>query len=541
MYQLIVKEGIVVDGTGSPGRRADVGIEHGIITALGQLHGERAERTLDADGLIVSPGWIDLHSHSDFTIMLNARAESKVRQGITTEVTGNCGITAAPLPDAHRRELLDFLSMNLGISGTETLGWEWHTFGDYLDRLRGAPLGINLAPLVGHTTLRIAAMGAARGPATEGDLATMEALLEQSLSAGAFGLSSGLEYSPASYSAPEEMVRMAHIVARHGALYATHVRSEDLDLWDAIDEAVDVGRRAGCRLEISHLKLGGVRNWGRAPELLALLDRARESGVDVAWDQYPYVAWGSSLIDYLPDWVAADGREKLAERLLDTAFRGPIRAEIEDAVANGRHPLCSAPWDTVRIALVGSEANRHYEGRTVAQIAASEGHDPLEVVFDLLAAEQGAVKTLVFCVDEGDIRTILRHPLTAVATDGRAVAPYGVLGQGMIHPRYYGAFPRVLARYVRDENLLTLESAIHRMTLMPARRIGLHGRGRIAPGLAADLTIFDPETVQDRATFEQPHEYPAGIAWVILGGEVVVEQGQHTGRMCGRVLRRGAE
>lgn len=539
MFQLIVKEGIVVDGTGRPGCRADVGIKQGTITVLGQLHGELAERTLDASGLVVSPGWIDLHSHSDFTIMINARAESKARQGITTEVTGNCGITAAPLPDAHRRELLDFLSINLGIGGTESLDWEWHTFGDYLDRLRGTLLGVNLAPLVGHTTLRIAAMGAAQDPATEEDLSAMEALLEHSLLAGAFGLSSGLEYPPASYSAPGEMVRLARIAARHGALYATHIRSEDLALWGAIAEAVDVGERSGCRVEISHLKLGGVRNWGRAPELLAFLDRARERGVDVAWDQYPYVAWGSSLIDYLPHWVAADGRERLAERLLDAAVRRAIRAEIEEEVGNGRHPLCAAPWDTVRIALVGSAANRHHEGRTIAQIAASEGRDPLEVVFDLLAAERGAVKTLVFCVDEGDIRTILRHPLTAVVTDGRAVAPYGVLGQGMIHPRYYGAFPRVLARYVRDEKLLTLESAIHRMTLMPARRIGLHDRGRIAPGFAADLTIFDPATIQDRATFEQPHEYPAGIAWVILGGNVVVEQGEHTGRMCGHVLRRG--
>ncbi|HSJ55477.1 MAG TPA: D-aminoacylase [Anaerolineae bacterium] len=538
MFQLIVKEGTVVDGTGRPGRQADIGIEEGRITALGRLNGEPAERTLEAGGLVVSPGWIDIHSHSDFTIMINARAESKIRQGITTEVTGNCGITAAPLPDAHRRELLDFLSVTLGIAGSESLGWEWRTFGDYLDRLRGAPLGINLAPLVGHTTLRIAAMGAANRPATEEELAAMEALLAQSLLEGAFGLSSGLEYPPASYSTPEEMIRLGRVVARHGALYASHVRSEDLALWEAIAEAVEVGERSGCRFEISHLKLGGVRNWGRAPELLGFLDAARERGVDVAWDQYPYVAWGSSLIDYLPHWVAAGGRQELAARLGDHATRQAIRAEIEAAVEAGRHALCSAPWDTVRIALVESEANRHLEGRTIAHLAAEAGRDPLEVVFDLLADERGAVKTLVFCVDEGDIRTILRHPATAVATDGRAVAPYGVLGRGMTHPRYYGAFPRVLAGYVRDERLLSLESAIHKMTLMPARRIGLHDRGRIAPGLVADLTIFDPATIQDRATFERPHEYPAGISYVILGGEVVIERGEHTDQMCGQVLAR---
>jgi N-acyl-D-amino-acid deacylase len=540
MFQLIVKGGTVVDGTATPGFRADVGIQAGKFAALGNLDGEPAKRTLDADGLVVSPGWIDIHSHSDFTIMLNPHAESKIRQGITTEVIGNCGIAAAPLPDAHRRELLDFLSITLGVPGAESLSWDWHTFGDYLGRLRQASLGINLVPLLGHTTLRIAVMGAANRPATEGEIGAMEALLAQSLAEGAFGLSSGLEYPPASYSAPEEMVRLAHVVARHGGLYASHMRSEDLALWDAVAEAVDVSEQSGCRLEISHLKLAGMRNWGRASELLSFLDAARARGVDVAWDQYPYIAWGSSLIDYLPHWVGADGRQELVARLGDGAARHAIRAEIATAVQEGRHPLCAVPWDAVRIALVESDGNRHLEGRTIAQIAEGEGRDPLEIVFDLLAAERGAVKTLVFCVDEGDIRTILCHPRTAIATDGRALAPYGVLGRGMTHPRYYGAFPRVLARYVREEELLTVESAIHKMTLIPAERMRMRNRGRIAPGLAADLTIFDPATVQDRATFDRPHEYPAGIAWVVLGGEVVVDQGEHTGRMCGRVLARGS-
>jgi N-acyl-D-amino-acid deacylase len=537
MFQLIVKGGTVVDGTGKPACVTDIGIQAGTIAALGRLDVCQAERSLDAKGLVVAPGFIDIHSHSDFTILINARAESKIRQGITTEVTGNCGITAAPLPDAHRRELLDFLSMTLGIAGSEALAWDWRSFGDYLDHLRQHPLGINLAPLVGHTTLRIAAMGAANHPGTDKELAAMEALLDRSLDEGAFGLSSGLEYPPASYSTTEELIRLGRVVARHGRFYASHVRSEDLALWEAIAEAVRVGEESGCQVEISHLKLGGVSNWGQAPRLLAFLEAARGRGVEVAWDQYPYVAWGSSLIDYLPHWVAEDGRQALAERLGDGATRQAIRAEIEAAVRQGRHSLCAAPWDTVRIALVQSAPNRALEGRTIAQIAAEQNRDPLDVVFDLLAAEKGAVKTLVFCVSEEDIRTIMQHPLTAIATDGRAVAPYGVLGRGMTHPRYYGTFPRVLGHYVRQEKLLSLESAIHKMTLMPARRIGLHDRGRIAPGMVADLTILDPATIQDRATFERPHEYPAGIAWVILAGQVVIEQGEHTGKMCGQVLR----
>jgi N-acyl-D-amino-acid deacylase len=538
MFQLIVKGGTVVDGTGKPARVADVGVSDGIVTALGHLDRQQAHRSLLADGLVVAPGFVDIHSHSDVTILINPRAESKIRQGITTEVTGNCGITAAPLPDSHRRELLDFLSMTFGISGSEALAWDWRSFGDYLDHLRRRPLGINLAPLVGHTTLRIAAMGAANRPATDEELAALEALLEQSLDEGAFGLSSGLEYPPASYSTPAEMIRLGRVVARHGSLYATHLRSEDLCLWEAVAEAVQVGEESGCRVEISHLKLGGVRNWGQASRLLASLDAARERGVEVTWDQYPYVAWGSGLIDYLPPWVAADGRQALAERLVDGATRRAIRVEVEEAVRQGRHPLCAAPWDTVRVALVESASNRPLEGRTIAQIADEQSRDPLDVAMDLLADEKGAVKTLVFCVDEDDVRTIMRHPLTAIATDGRAMAPYGPLGRGMTHPRYYGTFPRVLGRYVRGEKLLSLESAIHKMTLMPARRIGLHDRGRIAPGMAADLTIFDPATIQDHATFEQPREYPTGIAWVILAGEIVVDHGQHTAQMRGQVLKR---
>lgn len=536
MLQLIVKSGLVVDGTGRPGRRSDIGIEEGKIVALGHLDGCQAHHTVDADGLVVAPGFIDLHSHSDFTIMLNPRAESKIRQGITTEVIGNCGITAAPLTSDHRQELLDFLSMTLGVAGTESLSWDWSSFAEYLDRLRQQPLGVNLVPLVGHSTLRIGAMGSERRQPTAQEMATMEELLERCLEQGAFGLSSGLEYPPAAYSTVGELVSLGRVVAKHDSLYASHVRSEDLDLWQAIAEAVQVGERSGCRVEISHLKLGGVQNWGQAERLLASLDAARERGVEVTWDQYPYAAWGSSLIDYLPHWVAADGRDVLALRLGHEPTRQAIRAEIDEAVRQGRHPLCVAPWDTVRIALVESAANQALEGRSIAEIAASKDRDPLDVAFDLLRAERGAVKTLVFCVHEEDVRTIMAHPLTAIVTDGRAVAPYGVLGRGRTHPRYYGSCPRVLGHYVREEKVLSLESAIHKMTLLPASRIGLADRGRIAPGIVADLVAFDPASIRDRATFQDPHRYSTGVAWVLIDGERIVDSGEHTGAMRGKVL-----
>lgn len=536
MLQLIIKDGKVIDGTGKPALRADVGIRDGKIAAVSDLTGVKAEKSIAAGGLVVAPGFIDIHSHSDFTIMINPRAESKIHQGVTTEVIGNCGLTAAPLSEAHRQEALDYLLTTLGISGSESLAWDWTSFGDYLDYLRQRPLGVNLVPLVGHATLRIAVMGAADRPPTEEEMVTQEVLLERCLREGAFGMSTGLDYPPDAYSTTEELVRLGRVLARHDALYATHIRGEAQTLFEAVAEAVRIGKESGCRVEISHLKAGGLCNWGKAPQLLAYLDAARERGVQVAWDQYPYTAWGSGLIDYLPRWVAADGREKLAKRLRDETIRKIIRAEIERDVQSGRHPLCIAPWDTVRIALVESPDNVPLEGKSVAEIAAEQGRDPCDVVFDLLADEKGAVKTLVFCISEDDVRTIMQHPLTVIASDGRAVAPYGILGRGKTHPRYYGTFPRVLGRYAREEKLLSLESAIHKMTLMPAQRMGLCDRGRIAPGMAADLVLFDPETIRDKATFENPHRYPSGIASVIVAGQAVIQEGKHTGELCGQML-----
>lgn len=538
MFQLLIKGGAVIDGTGEPAFRADIGIRDGKVAAVGDLTAVEAEKSIAAEGLVVAPGFIDIHSHSDFTIMINPRAESKIRQGITTEVTGNCGLTAAPLSEAHRQELLDHLLTTLGISGSESLAWDWLSFGDYLDHLHRQPLGINLAPLVGHATLRIAVMGAADRPPTEEEMVAMEDLLDRCLREGAFGMSTGLEYPPDAYSTTEELIRLGRVLARHDALYATHIRGEAQTLFEAIAEAVRIGEESGCRVEISHLKAGGIGNWGKAPQLLAFLDAARERGLEVTWDQYPYTVWGSGLIDYLPHWVTADGREKLAERLRDEAVRQAIREEIKQEVQSGQHPLCAAPWETVRIALVESPDNVSLEGKSIAEIAAEQHRDPYDVVFDLLADEKGAVKTLLFCISEDDVRTIMQHPMTAIATDGRAVAPYGILGRGKTHPRYYGTFPRVLGRYVREEKLLNLESAIHKMTLMPAERIGLCDRGRIAPGMVADLVVFDPASIRDEATFQDPHRYPTGIVSVIIAGQVVIYDGKHTGKMCGQILER---
>lgn len=536
-FQLLIKGGTIIDGTGKPAFRGDVGVCDDKITAVGDLSGSEAAETIQAGGLVVTPGFIDIHSHSDFTIMFNRRAESKIHQGVTTEITGNCGLTAAPLSEEHRQEMLDNLLTTLGISGAESLPWNWYSFGDYLDHLRTEPLGVNLAPLVGHATLRIAVMGADDRAPTEQEMAAMEELLDRCLGEGAFGMSTGLDYPPDSYSRTSELIRLGRVLARRDAWYTSHIRGEAQTLFQAVDEAIRIGEESGCRVEVSHLKAGGMMNWGKASQLLARLDQARNRGVRVTWDQYPYTAWGSGLVDYIPDWVGAGGREKLAERLRDKAVRKEIRAEIEREVRQGTHHLNAAPWDRVRIALVQSPENIPLEGKSIAEIAEEQNRDPFDVTFDLLADEKGAVKTLVFCMDEDDVKTIMQHPVTAIATDGRAVAPYGILGKGKTHPRYYGTFPRVLGRYVREEGLFSLETAVYKMTRMPAERMGLRDRGLIAAGMAADLVVLDPETIIDKATFQDPHQYPDGISKVIVAGRVVVDGGEHTGRLCGRILR----
>jgi len=538
MFQLIIKGGNIIDGTGKPAFRGDLAVRDGKIVAVGDVASEEAEKTINADGLTVAPGFIDIHSHSDVTILANARAESKIHQGVTTEVIGNCGLTLAPLSDARRQELRDYLSTTLGTSGIKTLRWDWTSFGEFLDLIRREPLGINLVPLVGHGTIRVGVMGMENRPPTEGEMKVMEDLLDRCLVEGAFGMSTGLDYPPDAYSTTEELIRLGRVLARRGAVYASHIRGENETLFESIAEVIRIGEESGCQVEVSHLKAGGRSNWGKAPQLLKLLDEAHEHGVNIGWDQYPYTAWGTGLIDYIPQWVGNDGREKLVERLRDKATRQTIKEEITRGIKEGRHPACAAPWEEVYIAVVETGKNAPLEGKSIAEVAAEWQQDPIDTVLNLLADERGAVKIIVFGISGDDVETIMRHPMTAIASDGRAVAPYGVLGKGKIHPRYYGTFPRVLGHFVREERVLRLEEAVRKMTSLPAERMGLNDRGRIAVGAAADLVIFDPETIIDKATFKDPHQYPEGIADVIIGGQVVVHNGEHTGVMGGEILAR---
>jgi N-acyl-D-amino-acid deacylase len=536
MSDLLIKNGSIIDGTGSPARKADITIRNGKIASIGPAATINVDKIIDASGLVVCPGFIDIHSHTDFTIAVNPKAESKIRQGVTTEIVGNCGMSAAPLTERFMPELKDRLFRD-DYGKAEDIGNAWVTFGEYIRYLGQLPLGINLMPLIGFGTLRTAIMGLKSGSPTGDEIRQMEALLEQSFEEGAVGMSSGLEYLPDSFSHSDELIRLCKVVQRHDKLYASHVRGESQNLFSAIKEAIRTGEESGCRTQISHLKLGGEMNWGKTDQLFELLAGAISRGVNLTWDQYPYTAWGSSLGDYLPRWVMQGTLKKTLEYLTCQSTRQQIRGEISRAIKAGTHAYNTASWDNVQIVKVKSAECRSYEGRKVATIAEELGVDPLDFVFDLLIKERGAVPTLVFCMAEADIETIMQHPDTIVASDGRAVAIYGELSKGNPHPRYYGTFPRVLGHYVRGRNVLSLEMAVKKMTSMPARVMKLDGRGVLAANMIADITIFDPKTIADLATYEKPHQYSNGIEKVIIAGNLIIDQGTHSGKMVGQIIR----
>ncbi len=537
MCDLLIKNGKIIDGTGSPAIFADISVKDGKIERIEPSLQLDCQKEVNAANKIVCPGFIDIHSHSDATIMINRKAESKIRQGITTEVVGNCGISAAPLTTAFLSEVKDHLTVNSDFGRADEIGKSWITFGEYITFLNELSLGINIMPMVGLGTLRSAVMGIKSGPPTIDEMREMEDLLEKSLEEGAAGLSTGLEYIPDILSRVEELIQLCRVVKRQNKLYASHIRRESQGLFPAIEEAIRCGEESGCQVEISHLKLGGKINWGKTDQLFDILERAISRGVCLSWDQYPYIAWGTGLADYVPHWVIQEGHKKMIAYLSDTATRKKIRMEINKEIKKGIHAYNTASWENVQIAMVKSPEYKAIEGKRISKIAKELNTDPLDFVFDLLIKERGLVKTLVFCMDEEDIKTIMKHPHTIIASDGRAVAPYGELKKGATHPRYYGAFPRVLGKYVRDEKVLSLETAIKKMTSMPAKTMGLDTRGTLAPNMVADITIFDPETVCDVATYENPHQYSKGIEKVILSGEIIIDKGKHTNKLVGQVIK----
>jgi N-acyl-D-amino-acid deacylase len=524
---LLIRGGTVYDGLGGDGIAADVGVSGAVIAAVGRLKGARAKVVIDAVGLAVSPGFIDAHNHTGAELLVNPKAESAVRQGVTTIVSGNCGGSPFPVTELNAADEAK------GLKDEYSLEMSWRDLAGFFGALGEQGHAVNYATLVGQGTIRAAAMGPKDRPPTSAELDLMKSLTARAMEQGAVGLSTGLEYTPGSFATTEEIIALTRIVVPFNGLYATHLRDEEDNVLEAVDEAVAIARGAGCPLQISHFKIGYPRNWPKLEPAIAKIEAAKRSGVDVFCDGYPYIASATGLDLFFPTWAREGSTGNFLARLKDAALQERLRtalAEVEQNIGS---------WDKVLISSVHTEKNAWVEGLSVREAAARAGKSAYEFMRDLILEEEDRVDRIAFIMSEDNLRRILAHPLVGVASDGSALAPYGILGKGRPHPRHYGTFPRALGKYVREEKLVPLPEMIKRITSIPALRFGLEGRGRIAPGAAADLVVFDPSTIIDRATWTEPAQYPAGIDTVVVNGEVVVEGGGHTGRLPGRPLRRG--
>ena len=524
MFDILIQQAQVVDGGGGPPFTADIGVEGDTIHAIGQLSAAEARTTIEAGAWMATPGFIDMHTHSDWTLPGNRRAESKIRQGVTTEVIGMCGSSPAPLPlDPDRREqMVAQASVN-----RPWLTWQWNSFGEYLDHLREG-IALNVVPVVGHGPLRVAALGwEDRSPSPE-ELTVMEDLLAQAMKEGAFGLSTGLIYPPSCYADTQEIIRLARVVTRHSGLYFSHIRGEGATHLDAIREVVEIAEGAGLPAQIAHFKSSGRPYWHQLPEAINLVEEARARGLDITADRYPYTASSTGLGALLPHWGHDGGRSQLLERLADPATRARIRQEMM-----ARREGLS--WQEVMIS--NCPARPAHEGHTVEQLAEEQDKEPVDVVLDLLLDAEGEVSMIQFSMSEENLQRVLRVPWVMIGSDGASLMPDGEMGKGKSHPRSYGTFPRFLGRYVREEGLLTWQEAVRKATALPAERLGLRDRGQLKAGKRADIVLLDPERITDRATFTEPYRYPEGIEYVLVSGQMVIEGGEHTGALPGEVLK----
>jgi N-acyl-D-amino-acid deacylase len=527
-FDLVLKGATVLDGTGGPAWPADIALTGDTIAAVGRIAPEQAKRVLDVTGLHVSPGFVDIHSHSDGDVFAYPTADSRVRQGVTTEVTGNCGSSAAPIAGAgaeqRRREWLEDSGVKVA----------WTDVASYCEQVDKAGVSVNQVLLLGQGTLRENAVGMVDRRLTPDELAGVLRAVEEGMDQGAFGLSTGLEYTPGRYTPTEEIVEMTRIVARRGGLYASHIRNEEATLLEAVNEAIDIGRRTGARVEISHLKAAGRVNWGKQRGSLSLIESARRDGVDVLADAYPYTAYSTGLTVLLRNWALEGGPDAILRRLRDANDRARIRQELVAQIANE-----PGGYDLIVISGVRTAANRPLVGKNLVEIGEVWKVDPVDALLRLLEEEETAVSYVGHGMSPENVELVLSHPLVMIGSDGASMAPVGKAAERKPHPRSYGAYARVLDHYVREQRLFDLPAAIRKMTSMPADQAGIRDRGRIAKGHKADLVVFDAAGLKDRASFADPHQYPVGISHVLVNGVVVVEAGQHTGAKPGKMLRKG--
>ncbi len=530
-FDILIRNGRVVDGTGNPWFWSDIGIKDGRIAAMGDLSGEDGEKVIDASGLVISPGFIDIHTHSDTVLLVNPTGDSHIMQGVTTNLIGNCGGSVAPVSEPMKRRYEVMLRRY-------DLEIDWTTLGEFFEKVEEKGTSLNVASLVGNATVRMAVMGMERRAPTKEELKEMKDLVAEAMEDGAFGLSTGLFYAPSGYASTDEVVELAKVAAEYGGIYATHIRGEGDPLIEAVREAIEIGERAGIPVEISHHKAMGKRNWGKVKETLRMMEEARRRGIEVTCDVYAWRAGSTGLTATLPHWVHEGGLERLLERLRDPETRQRIKREMAEGTPGWESIVHEIGWENVMIS--GCPGHREYEGKRVAELAEEKGVDPYDFAFDLLIEEKGRVWMVIFGMSPEDVATVIKSPLSMIASDSSAIAPRGPLGEGKPHPRTYGNFVKVLGEYVREKRLLTLEEAVRKMTSMPAQKLGLLDRGLLRVGNWADVVIFDPDRVASRATYLDPHQFPVGVEWVIVNGVVTVEKGKHTGARAGKVLRKSA-
>jgi N-acyl-D-amino-acid deacylase len=533
----MIKGGRIIDGAGNPWYRGDLAIKDGRIQGIGALSGDDAKQVIDVSGLVVSPGFIDAHSHSDGSTLYYRQMENTVMQGITTVVAGQCGSSPAPVNPDLRAEMERRRARVLPPEVDPRITWT--SFDDYLNLEEADGLGVNIAHLVGHGAVRIAAMGYEAREPTLSELVRMRELTTEAMEAGAYGLSTGLIYPPGIFAKTDEIIELAKIAARYGGVYDSHIRGEGRALMASLREAIEIGERVGIPVQISHHKAASKTVWGKSVETLKMLEDARERGVDVTVDQYPYRAGSTSLVTVLPPWAHEGGMERLLKRLEDPELTARMERDIVEGILGWENFGGELGWENIYVTSVKSDENKVVEGKNLCEIKELRGDpDEFTSLFQLLSEEEGAVSMVLFAMKEDDVRRIMAHPLQMVGTDSGSASPTGFMRRGKPHPRSYGSYPKILGRYVREHGVLRLEQAIRKMTSFPAQRFGIHDRGLLKPGMWADIMVFNPETVIDKATYQDPHQFPEGIEYVIVNGEITAEKGEYRNVLAGRTLRK---
>lgn len=514
-FDVLIRNGKIVDGTGNPSFHGDLGIQAGKIAALGKLTGKTATRVIDATGLVVTPGFIDMHNHSDAAILTNGNAESMIRQGVTSMILGE-GPSAAPTPRFPR-------------------------FPDYWAAVLKGGVSTNIGSYVGSSLIFETAHGPKPGPATPAEVQKMRDLVRQAMEDGALGVSTSLHQPPGFWISTGELVEMAKVAAAYGGIYSTHTRDEGETVFESIAEAIEVGRRAGVPVDLLHLKIAHQKLWGQMPELIGLIQNARSQGVDVEAHIYPYTAGqNAGLRNIIPPWAHDGGTEAMLQRLKDPALKERLERDINQGIPGwyNHYTAVGRDWSKIQIVSVSNPAYKKYEGKRVSEVIADKKKPGLEVLFELLIANQGAVPALYYHHTEEDMRYAMKQPFVSFGSDGSALATEGPLSQGRPHPRSYGTYARVMGRYVRDEKWLTLEDAVRKATSHNAAKVRLYDRGLLRPGMWADVTVFHPDKIRDQATYDNPHQYAVGVEYVIVNGKLVIDQGKHTGARPGTILRR---